>query len=323
LLRKLLSLVVVEIISYVNQIFWHVFSECGKETPSGGTALSGTFIVLCVNDMVTLIEMMSQLEAQYAPLILEISAHAQAESSRLADLQRAGALLEDAYALEEAEEAQVCGTQLQHVTDAGPIPILCMQQDLDAIRQDLPRVRAELHKYALQLVGLLVDACWADVKATVLPLFTPRWESDDYVRLLFSNLESKLHDTGIMIDADYFTKFASWFMNTFVAYYFVLLVNPSVATSLGVKYNGGFNTKFKLTPARLTRLAADELRVRQLFLRYLPREIVQHIIAPMHAAISFLTYEADILAEVLEAALNTNNSSTLEGAFHANKQILP
>jgi hypothetical protein len=196
-----------------------------------------------------------------------------------------------------------------------------VQQDLDAVEQDIPRAREELIKCGTQLAGISLEIINDDLKAPFAKLFTSAWDKENLIAAMGDAIIAFFSEMGTLMDPHFYEKLAGWTLAAFVAHYVVRLVNPeNVSKVFGVKYAGGFSSRFKLTEDRLRRLNADEMELQRCFARSMSREDVSMLTQALHSAKEMLTNEADILLLTLEAPLRMNPGVSVEGKLRCTNE---
>jgi len=107
--RKLLSLLMGEVASYGSQVLWHV-SEMWRTHPAD---VSIDFVIAAINDAGTMMDLLEQLEADFAPALQEVSEAADTELARMSSRIEAGGgagaagVEKDEFDREEEEQARV------------------------------------------------------------------------------------------------------------------------------------------------------------------------------------------------------------------------
>ncbi len=301
--RKLLSLLMAEIARYSGQVLLSLMEECRTTFDT----LSVDFVTACINDAGTMLDLLEQLEADFAPALAKVTLDAGTDLQRM-QARAAGASpaeARDELDVEEEEQAR---------------------EDLAAIEQDIPRARSELLKCGTQLTGVLLDVIQKDLAEPLNKLFCAVWDRENVVSALCNTAKDYLFEQQSLLDAYWHEKLVGWVLAAVVANYTLRLINPdSVPRVLGAefaarhRYAGGFGKGggmltegFRLTPVRKKKMTEDEIELRSVFAPFLPPENFTLILQALHQAVEMLTAEAEIIADVLEAALRQHPAASVE-----------
>jgi len=211
------------------------------------------FVMAAINDSGTMLDLLEQLEADFAPALQEVTEAAGSELARMTSRIGAGigegatGDTMDAFDRIEAEQAQ---------------------EDLAAVEQDIPRARDELLKCGVQLVGVQMEMIMGDCAEPLSKLFTAMWDKENSVSALCSVISSYLHEQRSLLDPVFYDKLSTWVMASVVSNYTARLVVPeAVPKLLQTKFAGGFSSRFKLTDGRIRQILADEREIQQTFSR--------------------------------------------------------
>jgi Exocyst complex component Sec6 len=295
--RKLLSLLMGEIARYSGQILLSHMEEWSK-TPD---TVDLDYVTACINDSGTMMDLLEQLEADFAPALAQVSAQAGSQISRLESrvgmdmsLPAALAQAQDDFDREEEEQAR---------------------EDLAAIAQDIPRARNELKKCGTQLTGILLDIISDNLKAHFGKLFCGDWLKETNVVTSICNIASEyVSELQSILDAPWQELLFGWVLSAIVAHYTLRLVNPESVPRVfaNVKFAGGFGRWFKLTDEALTKIVSDELEISQTFSLYLGNENRTLIMQALHTAREMLTSDPSILLDIFEMALRSHPRVSVE-----------
>ncbi len=266
--------------------------------PRARAAFSLDFLYGVINDSGLLLDLLEQMEAEYAPALLKAADAAQQEITRSRS-QAGGGGKVDEIELEEEDRAKM---------------------DLDAFDSktgDIARARAELLKCGTQLTGIIVDLIFdkeEDITNGMAKLFTSFWDKANIATACCDIICQYLTEQRSLLDRHFYELSCVWILSALVAGYVVRLVSPDVAKSVfGVKYDGGFSSRFKCNKDRSIKIVADEMEITSRFQAAMSApENVTLIVKPLHVVREFLTVEPDILIDSLESAIMNNSAVSTE-----------
>jgi len=187
-----------------------------------------------------------------------------------------------------------------------------LQEDLNAVEQDIPRAREELLKCGTQLAGVDLDIINVDLAEPLAQLFTKAWNAEKVV-IMGQTVVDYLSEMRTLLEPYFFEKVATWALGAFVANYVVRLVNPeNVVKVFGAKFSGGLGSRLKMTEERQKFIVADTLETRRCFAQFVTPEELTQLTQAMRCTSELLTNEADILITTLEAALRLHPGVSVE-----------
>lgn len=157
--RRLLSRFMGEISNYAGTVLFDVM-EYWRASPRDADI---DFVTACINDCGTMMDLLEQLEADFAPALAQVAEAAGFELRRIESLgdagfpgsgggtDRSGGGAGGSGSIDEADEFDREEEERA-------------REDLAAIAQDIPRARAELLKCGSQLTGVLMDIIAYDLQ---------------------------------------------------------------------------------------------------------------------------------------------------------------
>jgi len=151
--RKLLSLLMAEIARYAGQVLLAVMEEW-HATPD---ALDLDYVTACINDAGTMLDLLEQLEADFAPALAQLTETSGNDIARMENRIGGGISMGFTAAAAAAAGAGGDGSGTPLMDDFDREEEEHAREDLAAIAQDIPRSRGELLKCGTQLTGILLD----------------------------------------------------------------------------------------------------------------------------------------------------------------------
>lgn len=312
--RRLLSRFMGEISNYAGTVLFDVM-EYWRASPRDADI---DFVTACINDCGTMMDLLEQLEADFAPALAQVAEAAGFELRRIESLGDAGA---GGFASSASASGAAAGGSgsIDEADEFDREEEERAREDLAAIAQDIPRARAELLKCGSQLTGVLMDIIAYDLQASCNLLFTKKWLTENLVTAINGAVIGYLNDLQPNLDSYWFGILANLTLSWMVANYCMRLVSPELVAKQpmeagGPAYKGGLGT-LSMSPAVRGRVAADHVELQSAFERYallLGAGVGQSLtltLRPLKFLTEVLTLPTDVYLSFESAIVNTPATS--------------